>query len=185
MKNDITSSIAEECEKRLDTLYRESHTWLLQVSYNICKNKEESEDLCMELYEYLIKKQNPKIFYLKSYNLMYCMAFLKHRWINKTKKLNRITYVSEFQTNEPDEVYDVDRDIAIMQAHEEVQSEIKRLKNTKGFAPAMLYEMYWGSEDTLQELADKIGISKSTCFRHIKKIRQHLKKVIDNPFNVQ
>ena len=115
---------------------------------------------------------------------MYCMAFLKHRWINKTKKLNRITYVGEFQTNEPDEVYDVDRDMAIMQAHEEVQSEIKRLKNTKGFAPAMLYEMYWGSEDTLQELADKIGISKSTCFIHIKKIRQHLKKVIDNPFNV-
>jgi DNA-directed RNA polymerase specialized sigma24 family protein len=184
MINDITSSIAEECEKRLDTLYRESHTWLLQVSYNITKNREESEDLTMELYEYLIKKQNPKIFYLKSYNLMYCMAFLKHRWINKTKKLNRITYVGEFQTNEPDEVYDVDRDIAIMKAHEEVQSEIKRLKKTKHFAPAMIYEMYWASEDTLQELADKIGISKSTCFIHIKKIRQHLKKVIDNPFNV-
>ena len=184
MINDITSSIAEECEKRLDTLYRESHTWLLQVSYNICKNREESEDLTMELYEYLIKKQNPKIFYLKSYNLMYCMAFLKHRWINKTKKLNRITYVSDFQTNEPDEVYDVDRDIAIMQAHEAVQSEIKRLKKTKGFAPAMLYEMYWGSDDTLQELADKIGISKSTCFIHIKKIRQHLQKTIKNPFDV-
>jgi len=184
MGNEVTASVAEECDKRLETLYRESHTWLLQVSYNITKNREESEDLTMELYEYLVKKQNPKLFYLNSYNLMYCMAFLKHRWINKTKKLNRITYVSEFQTNEPEEVYDVDRDVAIMQAHEEVQCEIKRLKNTKGFAPAMLYEMYWGSDDTLQELADKIGISKSTCFIHIKKIRQHLRKIIKNPFEV-
>jgi predicted DNA-binding protein YlxM (UPF0122 family) len=44
--------------------------------------------------------------------------------------------------------------------------------------------MYWiENDDTLQELADKIGISKSTCFIAIKKIRKHLKEVIDNPFN--
>ena len=61
MANEVTASVAAQCAKRLDTLYRESHTWLLQVSYNICKNKEESEDLCMELYEYLHNKQNPKI----------------------------------------------------------------------------------------------------------------------------
>lgn len=182
MRNEVTGSLAIECAKRLEVLFTESNVWLLQVSYNICKNKQESEDLVMELYEYLHKKQNPKIFYLNSYNLMYCMAFLKHRWINKTKKLNRISYVSEFQTNEADVPYDVDRDMAIMRAHEEVQSEIKRLKNTKAFAPAMLYELYWGSDDTLQQLADKIGISKSTCFIHIKKIRNHLKSVIKNPY---
>lgn len=180
--NEVTASVAVECTKHLETLFRESHTWLLQVSYNISKNKEESEDLVMDLFEYLHRKQNPKIFYLNSYNLMYCMAFLKHRWINKTKKLNRITYVTEFQTNTPDEVYDTEKDIAIMRAHEEVENEIKRLKTTKGFAPAMLYELYWGSDDTLQELADKIGISKSTCFIHVKKIRQHLQKIIKNPF---
>jgi DNA-directed RNA polymerase specialized sigma24 family protein len=182
MRNEVTSSIAVECAKRLEVLFTESHIWLLQVSYNICKNREESADLVMELYEYLHRKQNPKIFYLNSYNLMYCMAFLKHRWINKTKKLNRISYVSEFETNEADEVYDIDRDLAIMRAHEQVQSEIKRLKNTKAFAPAMLYELYYGSDDTLQKLADKIGISKSTCFIHIKKIRNHLKSVIENPY---
>jgi predicted DNA-binding protein YlxM (UPF0122 family) len=44
--------------------------------------------------------------------------------------------------------------------------------------------MYWQSEDTLQELADKIGISKSTVFIQIKRMRKHLEKVIDNPFDV-
>jgi predicted DNA-binding protein YlxM (UPF0122 family) len=46
----------------------------------------------------------------------------------------------------------------------------------------MIYEMYWNSDDTLQAVADKIGISKSTTFIAIKKIRKHLKLVIDNPF---
>ena len=36
--------------------------------------------------------------------------------------------------------------------------------------------------EIVQELADKIGISKSTVFIGIKKVRKHLQKVIDNPF---
>ena len=113
---------------------------------------------------------------------MYCMAFLKHRWINKTKKLNRLQYQEEITADGPVEEYDVERDVAIMKAHEAVMSEIERLKKTKHFAPAMIYEIYWTSDDTLQEVADKIGISKSTVFINIKKIRAHLKKIINNPF---
>lgn len=182
MVNEISSSIEIQCANRLDTLYRQSHTWLVKVGYNITKNKEESEDLVMELYEYLHKKQNQKLFWGDSYNTMYCMQFLKHRWINKTKKLNRTTYIDEFYTNQPEEVYDIDKDIAMMNAHAAVIDEIQRLKKTKNFAPAMLYELYWSSDDTLQELADKIGISKSTAFINIKKIRAHLKSIITNPF---
>lgn len=182
MINEVSSSIGRECAKRLDTLYRESHGWLVKVGYNITKNKEESQDLVMELYEYLHKKQNTKLFWGESYNIMYCQQFLKHRWINKTKKLNRTTYITDFYTNKAEEVYDIDTDILMMDTHTAVMNEIQRLKKTKNFAPAMLWEMYWGSEDTLQQLADKIGISKSTAFLNIKKIREHLKTTINNPF---
>ena len=182
MINEVTGSVAADCAKRLEILYKESHTWLLQVSYNITKNREESEDLVGDLYEYLHRKKNTKLFYLHSYNLMYCMAFLKHRWINKTKKLNRLQYQEEITSDGPVEEYDVEKDIAIMKAHEAVMSEIERLKKTKHFAPAMIYEIYWTSDDTLQEVADKIGISKSTVFINIKKIRAHLKKIVKNPF---
>ena len=182
MINEVSSSIETQCAKRLDTLYRDSYKWLLKVGYNITKNKEESEDLVMELFEYLHRKQNPKLFYADSYNLMYCMSFLKHRWINKTKKLNRITYIEEYYTNQPEEVYDMDMDIAMMDAHTAVMNEIQRLKKTRNFGPAMLWDLYWGSDDTLQEVADKIGISKSTMFINIKKVRVHLKKIINNPF---
>jgi DNA-binding CsgD family transcriptional regulator len=71
-----------------------------------------------------------------------------------------------------------------MNAHEEVMKEIQRLKKTRQFSSARIYELYWcEGDDTLQELADKIGISKSTVFIHLKRVRQHLKNVINNPFN--
>lgn len=182
MSNEVSGSVLDECTKRLENLYKQSHIWLLQVSFNICKNTLESEDLVGELYEYLHKKQNQKIFYADSYNLIYCMHFIKHRWINKTKKLNRITYKEDIYHEDPVEEYDTEMDLAITQAYNDVMDEIQRLKKTKGFAPAMIYEMYCNSDDTLQEVADKIGISKSTTFIACKKIKKHLKGIINNPF---
>jgi DNA-directed RNA polymerase specialized sigma24 family protein len=171
------------CNKRLENFYKDSSVWLHQVSYNITKNREESEDLVADLWEYLIKKCHPKLYWKDSYNRMYAMAFLKHRWINKVKKLNRVKYVGEIVHDEPFEEYDYDLDMNVVTAHQEVLQELKRLERTKLWTSAKLYQLYWvENDDTLQQLADKIGISKSTCFIAIKKIRKHLKEVIDNPF---
>lgn len=178
----MDSSLDTECRIRLENLYKNSHTWLSQVSYNITKSTVESEDLVSELYEYLHNKKNKKLFYLDSYNLMYCMAFLKHRWINKTKKLGRLKYFEEITTDAIDDEYDVEFDLSVMKAHEDVLNEIKKLKNTKSFAPAMIYEIYWTSDATLQEVADKLHLSKSTVFINIKKVRKYLKNTIKNPF---
>lgn len=180
--NEPTSSLQCECNKRLDALCRQSHVWLLQVSYNICKSRLESEDLVGELYQYLAEKCNPKLFYDNSYNLMYCMSFIKSRWINKAKRGKKMQYFAAIQSEACDEEYDVDMDMEIMQAYEQVMGEIKRLKSTRNFSSAMIYEIYWCSDDTLQEVADKIGISKSTVFIHLKKVRNHLKGIIKNPF---
>jgi len=111
------------------------------------------------------------------------MRFLNSRWINKVKRGKKIQYFESIQSEACDEVYDVELDEDIMKAHSQVLEEIKRLKRTKGFSSAMIYEIYWTSDDTLQEVADKIGISKSTVFTHLKKVRQHLKSVIQNPFH--
>lgn len=184
MSNELTSSMETECNRRLENFYKDSNVWLHQVSYNITKNREESEDLVADLWEYLIKKCNPKLFWQDSYNRMYAMAFLKHRWINKVKKLNRVRYVGEIVHDDPFEEYNYDLDENIQKAHEEVLAEIKRLQRTRMWTSAKLYEMYWcQGDDTLQELADKIGISKSTVFIAIKKIRKHLNSTIQNPFN--
>lgn len=184
MYNELSSSMEISCNKRLENFYNDSNVWLSQVSYNITKNREESEDLVADLWEYLIKKCNPKLYWKDSYNRMYCMAFLKHRWINKVKKLNRVKYIGEVLHDDPVEEYNYDLDESIERAHEEVMQEIKRLQRTKMWPSAKLWEMYWcEGDDTLQELADKIGISKSTVFIGIKKVRKHLKNVIETPFN--
>jgi len=172
-----------ECNKRLEILYNKSHIWLLQVSYNICKSKLESQELVQDLYLYLAEKCNPKLYYADSYNLMYCMAFIRSRWINRSKRGNKMQYVPNIYSETPNEEYDIGLDEGIMRAYDEVMEEIQRLKRTKGFSSAMIYEIYWTGDDTLQEVADKIGISKSTVFTHLKKVRAHLKTIIKNPFN--
>lgn len=184
MHNEVTSSIEMECNKRLEVLYRNSHEWLLKVSYNICKSRLESTDMVGELYLYLAEKCNPKLYYNDSYNLIYCMRFLSSRWINKVKRNKKMQYVPTIQSEAVNEEYDITLDNDIMTAHEEVMKEIQRLKKTRQFSSARIYELYWiDNDDTLQELADKIGLSKSTVFIHLKRVREHLKKTINNPFN--
>jgi DNA-directed RNA polymerase specialized sigma24 family protein len=180
---EVSSSIQQQCSNRLDTLYRESYTWLLQCSYNICKNKEESEELVSDLFVYLAKKCRPKIWWGQSYNLMYCHKFLKHRWYNRADKLKRYQYTADIMIMDKEhEEYDEERDIEIMKSYDSVISELKALSITKLWPAAKLYELYWMSDDTLNEVAKKIGISKSTTFLAIKKIRKHMALTIKNPF---
>jgi len=183
MKAEVSSSIKDICNSCLDTLYRESHEWLLKAAYNICKSKEESEELVSDLYVYLAKECRPKLFWGNSYNLMYCHKFLKHRWFNRAEKLNRYSYTENIMIMDKEtEEYDEAKDRAIMEAYEGVISELKNLSVTKQWPAARLYELYWMSSDTLNEVAKKIGISKSTTFLAIKKIRKHMQGVINNPF---
>lgn len=185
----ITGSISIECDRRLTNLYIESNPWLVKEAKKITKNQVEAEDLVQELFEYLHLKQNPKLWWGEnSYNLYYCNKFLHSRFMNKVKKLNKVTYGysgNEVGNNDiEDTTYNEERDIAIQKAHDDVLNEINRLKKQKGFASAMIWELYWCTDDTLDEVAHKIGISKSTCFLAVKKIRKYLEQVIENPFDV-
>lgn len=182
----ISGSVDNQCEQRLVNLYNNSHDWLLRASYNLTKNVEDAEDLVSEVYVYLGKKCNPKIFWGDSYNLLYLHQFLKHRWYNKLPIVKRYVALSSSNVpdwlNKPIEEYDIEKDEAIMKAHQEVLDELKRLQHTKLWAKGRIFELYWMTPDTLNEVAEKIGISGSTTFIAIKKIRQHLAKTIDNPF---
>jgi RNA polymerase sigma factor (sigma-70 family) len=178
----ISGSIEITPERRLSNLYIESHDWLLRVAKHISGTNENAEDLVSELYEYLHIKQNVKINWGNSINIMYCSKFLKHRWLNKVKKLNRISYVEEVFDTELDIPYNVEEDLRLENAHNEVLSELKRLEKTKGWASSKIFELYYMSDKTLDEVASDIGISKSTTFLAVKKIRKHLKSVIENPY---
>lgn len=184
-----SGSLCMECEKRLIGLYEESHRWLINSANKITKNREESEDLVQELYIYLHEKCNPKLFWgTNTYNLFYCSKFLHSRFINKTKKLNRVINVGLIGQDytpweEQDEIlYDEERDLIIQNTHDEVMRELKRLSITKLWPAAKIFELYWMSDDTLEEVAKKINISKSTTFLAVKKIRKYLKEVIKNPY---
>jgi RNA polymerase sigma factor (sigma-70 family) len=172
----------KECEKRLTNLFVNSNHWLIKEATKLTKSKEESQDLVQELYEYLHKKCNPKIFWGDAYNMFYCYSFLKSRWINKTKKLNRIVYKEDIVTEEVVEEYDIELDETLQRAHEDIIRELHHLESTRMWAPAKIFELYWMSDKTLDEVANDIKISKSTVFLSVKKIRKYLESTLDNPF---
>ena len=183
MNTEVTGSIQQQCSDRLSNLYTQSHKTLLSYANWISKNREEAEELCSDLYLYLAKQCREKIWWGDSYNILYCQKFLRHRWLNRAPKLDRTIYVGPTLTIDIEEIeYNYERDERIMRVHEEVMAEIQRIKKTKMFAPAMIWELYWTSDDTLDEVAHKIGISKSTVFLAIKKIRKYMKENIKTPF---
>ena len=70
---------------RLEVLYKQHDKWLKACAFNIAKNRDTAEELVSELYLYLAEKCNPQLYYLNSFNLMYCHSFLKTRFINRIK----------------------------------------------------------------------------------------------------
>jgi hypothetical protein len=176
-------SLDMECDWRLTNLYKDSHIWLIKASTNVTKNAEYAADLVSDLYLYLHNNKKKQIFWGNSYNLIYCQRYLQSRWLSKRKLLQRFKYSEDMNDydKEVDE-YDYDKDFQMMEAYDNVISELTKLKGTKLFARATIFEMYMLSDDKMLEVAKKIGISKSTTFSCIKKIKQHLKETIKNPF---
>lgn len=179
--NEVTSSIKTECNQRLETLYTKHHNWLGSVAYNLSKNQTTTEDLVSELYLYLSEKCNPKLWYKDSFNLQYCLHFMRSRFINGIKRDGKSKPLSE-DWDTINEEYDVERDERIDSAYEEVKNEINAMKNKRGWSSAMIYEHYWFSDKTLDEVSKDIGISKSTVFLAVKKVKKHLNNNIENPF---
>jgi len=177
----FTGSIEQETTKRLDVLYRKHNSWLQACAYNQSKNKEITQDLVQELYIYLGEKQNPKLFYLDSFNLLYCHNFLSSRYINFIKRQNKSVSTNEWKDG-PENKYNTEEDQKLEEAYDAVKKELSTLKVGKLWTSAKLYELYAYSDLTMDELSKKIGISKSTTFLNIKKIKEHLRNVIENPF---
>lgn len=171
----------EENRKRLDLLYKNSHKWLMGASYKITKDRNAADELVGELYLYLSEKVNPNIWYAEHFNLMYLRAFLQTRWLNRIKSEKRFVEYG-WKNDGEDTPYDTAFDTKLEEAHTELRNELRSLETSKLWASAKLAEMYFFDDITLEKLAKRIKISKSTAFLNIKKIKLHLKDKLNNPF---
>ena len=171
----------DENNKRLDWLYKNHRNWLKSVAMKLCKDVDIADDLISQLYLYLAERCDERLWYAESFNLQYCRSFIQSRFYNLAKVSGRSAYLDdEFEIEE--EVYDVAEDERIDKAYSQTMEELERLSKTKQWAAARLFQMYHFSDMTLETLSKEIGISKSTSFINVKKIKNHLKEKIDNPF---
>jgi DNA-directed RNA polymerase specialized sigma24 family protein len=176
------NKIQSENNKRLDVLFRNSHGWLSAVAFNLSKDKEVADELVGELYLYLAEKCNPALWYLNSFNLMYCHAFLNSRFLNRIKAAKRNVPLSDTY-DEVENEYDVDADEKVEDVYNKMVDELKRLERTRLWAPSKIYQLYaFDKEMTFEKLASELKLSKSTVYLNCKKIKKHLKDNLDNPF---
>lgn len=175
------NTIREENNKRLEILHNKHLDYLYSIGYNITKNRELTKELIGDLFLYLAEKGNPNLWYAESFNLLYCRAFLKTRFLNWIKYNERSESLPE-DWDTIDEGYDDDFDAGLDKAYNEIKEEIHNLQKTRMWASSMLAELYFYSDKTLEEVSKDIGVSKSTSYLHVKKIRKHLKNKINNPF---
>jgi hypothetical protein len=143
-----------------------------------------AEDLVQDLYVYLGEKSRAKLWYKDSFNLLYCINFLQTRFLNKVKRDKKISYTADIKDNIVDTDYNTEFDEKLDKAYEQVLIEVKNLHNTNMWTSSKLYEIFWITNPTmtLKELSETIGISNSTSFIHIKKVKEYLKQNIENPF---
>jgi RNA polymerase sigma factor (sigma-70 family) len=170
----LSGSLEYDIHQRLGVLYEKHHDWLNAVSYNITQNKPVAEDLVQELYLYLGEKQNKKLFYQDSFNLLYCYNFIRSRWINLIKRENKNVYPTKWKDTE-DTPYNTEEDLKNQKLYDDIIQEVKDLQETNMWSSAKIYELYAFSGKTMEELSNDIGISKSTTFLNVKKVKQHLK----------
>lgn len=171
-----------ENNKRLERLYIQSDGWLKAVAFNLSKDSNVSEELVAELYLYLAEKCNPSLWYLNSFNLMYCHSFIKSRFLNRLKVQKRNTSLSD-SYDEVDTEYDYDGDERIEASYDTMVAELKKLERTKLWAPSKIYQLYAFDEDmTFEKLAGELHLSKSTVYLNCKKIKKHIKDTLPNPF---
>jgi DNA-binding transcriptional regulator GbsR (MarR family) len=176
--------IQKENNRRLDILYRVKNDWLMSAAYNITKNREMAKELVAELYSYIAERGNPNIWYgVDDFNMMYLHSFLRTRHINMVKQNGKIQSLPDYY-DEVDESYDEELDNRVQKCYEDIVNEIQQLQRTKMWSSARLAELYFFSDEkmTLDKLSKNIGISKSTTFLNVRKIKHHLKAVKNNPF---
>ena len=177
-----SGSLELEIQTRLGVLFTKHDDWLQAVSYNLANNKSVSQDLVQDLYLYLAEKKNPKLFFQDSFNLLYCHNFLRSRWINLVKRENKKVYPQKWRDAE-DIPYDTESDKNNQELFELIKEEIKQLQGTPMWSSAKIYELYTFSDKTMEELSVDIGISKSTTFLNVKKIKQHFKNKFNDKYN--
>lgn len=173
--------MTQETNKRLTILYNKHHKWLYSTIFKITKCPTTSEELLGELYLYLGEKDSPVLYYNDSFNLMYCRSFLHSRYFNLYKR-NKKEDITDEVIERVDTEYDYEEDIKLQDKFDEVMNTIQALSKTEMWASAAIYQLYALTDQTIEEVSKDIGISPSTTFKHIKRIREYIKDTIKTPF---
>lgn len=163
----------------VELVYKSHHSWLLQVAFNFCQDREKAEDLVQELYVYLLEmKDIGKIGYNTTVNLFYLYKILKSKFLNQTKQNKKITVLAI----EEDylEIEDIEYNEALDQEFEKMLSITKELLETEvHWFDSKLLQTYINEKHSIASLHVATGISKSSIWTSLSKTKQYIRNSYD------
>ncbi len=159
----------------VEIVYRNHHTWIKQVAYNLTNNVDDADDLTQELYAYLMQMVDiNKIQYGQTVNLFYVYKILRSKFLNSIKQSKKITIlpVEEDFLEIEDTEYSLERD-----AEFEGMLEITKhlLETDVHWFDAKLLQTYIGESHSIASLHTATGISKSSIWTSLTKTKIYIK----------
>ncbi len=170
MDNEVVKSlilrISQGDEPAFDELYAITASKLFAVSFNILKDKHLAQDVMQEVYLTIAKKACKILGYENICGAIVVIAKnISLNMLKKRKRSGEVWYdkIEIFGQN--------DKDINIKN---DVEEAIERLNPPK---PEIIRLKYY-SDLTVREIANLLGMSKSSVQREISKAEQELKKIL-------
>ena len=163
----------------VEIVYRNHHTWIKQVAYNLTNNVDDADDLTQELYAYLMQMVDiNKIQYGQTVNLFYVYKILRSKFLNSIKQSKKITIlpVEEDFLEIEDTEYSLERD-----AEFEGMLEITKhlLESDVHWFDSKLLQTYIGEDHSIASLHVATGISKSSIWTSLDKTRKFIRNSYD------
>ena len=161
--------------KLIENFIQNHGKWLLGVCYNLTGDINSAEDLVQEVYIKLLSlKDIERIrFGETDLNTYFVYRIAKNHYINQNKA-QKETYKEEIEDFTYDSINETFEELneALMSKLNKELDEMEK-DNTLWF-DSMLLRTYIGESHSMQSLAKHTGISVSTIFTSLKRIKTHL-----------
>ena len=134
-----------ENSTRVEVLYKRHYKSLLNYANNITKDSEISEELLSQLFEFLLTKIQPKLYYADSFNLAYAQRFIFSKFINYINEKNKLIELNNnLEVFEEEEDYDYIQDNKIEELKQTYLNIVNECKNKNKYGAVYIKKKLYG-----------------------------------------
>jgi RNA polymerase sigma factor (sigma-70 family) len=174
----------------LNNFYVSHSVWIQQCAYNLTNDQDKKDDLIQDTFIKLLELSNDRFekvrFGENDLNTFFFYTTMKNHNINLIKKNREDVILNDTDTID-DKLDDsiTERKERLLEAlNRDINSYLDSMEqDNKLWFSAKLFRVYLEEDHTMDSLAAKTGISRSTIFTSLKNIKAHLREVFQKQYD--